>query len=445
MLKNRYDEILIGLNITSLVRGLIATRNNKSVLLIDDSSFNTESLSNDFISELEIESFLRIATQFDISELANIRKFLRPAIIDFNTDKIRLRVGASPFDNLREVLRKYPELIETDDLDLVYHEGEKTFDQFYLSEVKRFEAFTYEQGLKGKKAKYELSSAAPKWFRSIFHRFSELINMEYAQDKSLKFNSLLHLMSILFEEKMKTKIAPEEVAYYFFKLLSPQYRLQDFILIAQLKRRLMINGGDYKESKIQYWQFFKGRFENLLLTSFEGVISANKVLFFTHLPENLPFRLVSKFPFYRSVQMHVDKSSITAYPAHHVVVQTRESVLGSDKPFTLMCFDDTFSIYHMPYLDMAASKASFYQSELLKSYQEDAKCLPFNSEGAKSADLLSATLDLRGLLNPSEFGFGQLPLTLEYESKEIGGFEYWGIHKFCCLGHLGLIYRIHQM
>src|SRR5690606_11682054 len=154
MLKNSYDEILIGLNVTSLVRGLIGTRNNKSVLLIDDSSFNTESLSNEFISELEVESFLRIATQFDISELANIRKFIRAAVIDFNTDKFRLRVGASPFDNLREVLRKFPELINQDDLDLVYHEGEKTFDQFFLSEVKRFEAFTYEQGLKGKKAKY---------------------------------------------------------------------------------------------------------------------------------------------------------------------------------------------------------------------------------------------------------------------------------------------------
>lgn len=443
MLKNSYDEILIGLNVTSLVRGLISIKNNKSVLLIDDKSFRSSGIINDFISELEIQSFLRISSQYGITELADIRKFLRPAVLDFNTDKVRLRVGASPFENLRELLRKYPELINKEDLDLLYLEGEKNFDAFFLEEIKKFETFMHDHVLKDKSVRYELSSAAPKWFKAIYQKFTELINLEYVQDRSLKFNSLLHMMSICFEEKMKARINPEEVSYYFFKLLSPQYRLQNFILIAQLKRRLMINGGDYKESRIQYWQFFQGRFENLLLASFEGVISAGKVLFFTHLPENLPFRLTSELPFYRTVQMHVDKSSISAYPAHHMVVQTKESVLGSDKPFTLMSFDETLSLYQMPYFDMPASKASFYRDEIQKSFEVDAKNLPFKSMGAKFEDTLSAILDLRHLLSVKDLGVRSLlDLSLEYEDKKIGGFEYWGNHKYYSLGYLGLIYNL---
>lgn len=445
MLKSRYNEILIGLNVTSLIRGLISLKNNKSVLLIDDSSFKSTGPLNDFVSELEVQSFLRLAGQYEIAELANIRKFLRPAVIDLNTDKIRLQVGGTPFENLREVLRKYPELINREDLDLLYLEGEKNFDKFFLSELVRFESFTYECALKDKKAKYELSNMAPKWFKSVFQKFSELINQEYAHNKSLKYNSLLHMMSIFFEEKMKARINAEEVAYYFFKLLSPQYRLQDFILIAQLKRRLMINGGDYKASRIQYWQFYQGRFENLLLASFEGVISGDKVLFFTHLPEDLPFNLASTFPFYRSVQMHVDKSSITAYPAHHVVVGTKEAVLGSDKPFTIMSFDETLSFYQMPYFYMPASKATFYQADLLASFQADSKNLPFTSVGAKFEDSLHATLDLRAPVSSQGFGIkSTLPLELECDNKRIGGFEYWGNHKFYCLGYLGLTYGIVQ-
>jgi len=431
------------LNVSSLVSGLVSTKNKKTVLLIDDKSFKASSTIDDFISELEIQSFLRIASQYEIAELANIRKFLRPAEVDLNTDKVRLKIGSTPFENLRELLRKYPELLSREDLDLVYHEGEKHFDELFLNELKRFEAFKYENIMREKDSRFELSGSVPRWFRSIYQKFTELINQEYAQDRSLKYNSLLHMMSIFFEEKMKARINPEEVPYYFFKLLSPHYRLQDFILIAQLKRRLNINGGDYKESRIQYWQFYDGRFENLLLASFEGVISANKVLFFTHLPEELPFVLTSKFPFYRSVQKYVDKSSITAYPAHHLVVQTHESYLGSDKPFTLMSFDETLSMYQMPYFYMPASKPSFYYTDLQQSFDEDSRNLPFNGQGAKYVDSLCATLDLRGLLSTKEFHVhSTLPLSLEYEGKKIRGFEYWGHHKFYGLGYLGLIYGI---
>src|SRR5690606_30537709 len=97
--------------------------------LIDDKRFRSPSLVTDFVSELEILSLFRISSQYEIKELENIRKFIRPAIVDLNTDKVRLRVGGSPFDNLRELIRKYPELIEREDQDLVYYEGENKFNE----------------------------------------------------------------------------------------------------------------------------------------------------------------------------------------------------------------------------------------------------------------------------------------------------------------------------
>src|SRR5690606_10575759 len=138
-----------------------------------------------------------------------------------------------------------------------------------------------------KGARFELQG--PKWFKTIYQRFGQLINQEYSQSQDLKFAGLLHLMGVSAEEKLKTQLAPEELPYYFFRLLSPVYSLQDFFLLTQLKRRLLLEGGDYKESMVQYWQFHEGRFENLLLASFEGVISGERVLFFSHLPEEAPF------------------------------------------------------------------------------------------------------------------------------------------------------------
>ena len=202
MLKNRYDEILIGLNVQALLKGLISLKHNKSVLLIDDKRFSGRSFSSEFISELEVQGFLRVANHFDISELRDIKKFLRPGVIDLNTDRVRLRVGALPFDNLRELLRKYPELISKSDLDLVYQEGEKQFNQIFLEELKRYESVLHENSLRGKSQKFEFSASLPKWFKGIFQKFSELMSFEYTLDQSMKFKALLHVMSVTFEEKM---------------------------------------------------------------------------------------------------------------------------------------------------------------------------------------------------------------------------------------------------
>src|SRR5688500_10123284 len=110
MLKNRYQEILVGLNLMSLVRGLISLRRNRSTLLIDDKRFQAESYPGSYISELEILSFLRLGKTYDVPELLDLRNFLSPASIEFITSEVRLKTSGRPFENLRELLRKYPEL-----------------------------------------------------------------------------------------------------------------------------------------------------------------------------------------------------------------------------------------------------------------------------------------------------------------------------------------------
>lgn len=126
MLKNRYQEILVGLNMMSLLRGLISLKRGHTTLLIDDKRFEAESYPGSFVTELEVSAYLRLGKKYDIPELLNIREFLSPASIEFVTDNVRLRIGKTPFENLRELLRKFPELTDTTDLDVIYSEGEKS-------------------------------------------------------------------------------------------------------------------------------------------------------------------------------------------------------------------------------------------------------------------------------------------------------------------------------
>lgn len=443
MLKNRYQEILVGLNIMSLLRGLISMTRNRSTLLIDDKRFEAETYPGSFISELEVNAFWRLGEKYKIPELLNIRQFLTPASLEYISENVRLKVGHTPFENLRELLRKFPELIDPSDLDLVYSEGEKTFDQHFLSELTRYESLTFESSLRPKGFRFEV--LGPKWFKAIYQRFGELINDEYAHAKDLKYAGLLHLMGIGHEEKLKTKLAPEEIPFYFFRLLSPLYRLQDFFLMTQLKRRLLLLGGDFKESSVQYWQLHEGKFENLLLASFEGVISGERVLFFSHLPEEVPFQINSPYPFYRKTQMAPQKRVPAPFPPTKLSLMTNLSLLGSDRPYRALAQDNDISYYHLPYLEMPGSKAEFYDRPLNEFFEKDGQNLPFDKKGVQSSGSLSVSLDLRDLRdhkkNESQVLI-RLPLEITQEDEPIEGFEYWGPFRYRSLGLLALCYGV---
>ena len=443
MLKNRYQEILVGMGLNSLVRGIISLRRNRSTLLIDDKRFSIESYPGLFLSELEILSLLRLGKKYDIPELTDIRQFLVPAKVDFVTSEKRIKLGQSPLLNIKEILRKYPELLDASDLDLVYAEDDDQFSKYFFSELLRFEAQNYEASMRPKGYHFDLQG--PKWIKIFYARFGELLNQEYEESKSLKFSGLLHLLGLAHEEKLKTSLGAEEIPFYFFSTFSPIYRLQDFFLATQLKRRLVLLGGDYKESTVQYWQFFENRFENLLLASFEGVISGERVLFFSHLPEEVPFGINSPFGIFRKTQMTPVKRVTAPYPPNELIYFADTHLLGSERPYRVKACGNEFAYYHWPYPELPGSKPQFYEKDLKASFEEDSIKMPFQNGPVEVSPIGSVTLDLRPVRNNKKNEapvLKRLPLEIVSNERPIKGFEYWGPFRYRSQGLLALSYGI---
>ena len=443
MLKNSYQEILVGMGLMSLVRGLISLKRNRSTLLIDDPRFLGASYHFHYLSEMEILSLLRLGKIYEIPELLDLKQFLLPAGIEFVTNDLRLRLGQTPFENLREVLRKFPELIDADDLDIPYKDSPEAFNTFFMEELKRYETACFDFSKKTRGLRFDLQG--PKWIKTFYTRFGQLINREYTTSKDLKYSGLIHLLGLSAEEKLKTHLPPEEIPFYFFRLLSPSYRLQDFFLTTQLKRRLLLLGGDYKESSIQYWQLHDHKFENLLLESFEGVISGDRVLFFAHMPEDVPFRVNSKFPIFRKNQISPSKRISAPIPPTELTFITHNDLLGSEMPYRLLAKGAGVSFYHWPYPELPGSKAEFYEKEMRRSYHEDAEAMPFEELNADSKGILNVTMDLRELRDQRKFEapvLARLPLEVAEQDNNIKGFEYWGPFRYRSLGLMALCYGI---
>lgn len=443
MLKNRYQEILVGMGLMSLVRGLISLKRNRSTLLIDDPRFTGDSYYLHYLSEMEVLSLLRLGKSYEIPELLDLKQFLLPASIEFVTNSVRLRLGNSPFENLREVLRKFPELLDSADLDMPYKEGAEAFNAYFQEELRRYESSLFEASKRPRGLRYDLQG--PKWMKSFYARFAELINREYSVSKDLKYSGLLHLLGLSAEEKLKTYLPPEEIPFYFFRMLSPIYRLQDFFLTTQLKRRLLLLGGDYKESAVQFWQLHERKFENLLLESFEGVISGDRVMFFAHLPEDVPFKVKTRFPIFRKNQLTPQKRISTPIPPTDLTFVTHLDDLGSTKPYRVLARGNGVAYYHWPYPELPGSKAEFYEKEIRESYQDDSQKLPFEETNAESKGIQSVTMDMRELRDyrKSEAPvLTRLPLEVASQDKSIQGFEYWGPFRYRSLGLLALCYGI---
>jgi hypothetical protein len=443
MLKNRYQEILIGVGLMSLVRGIVSLKRNRSTLLIDDPRFTVDSYPGLFLSELEILALLRLGKKYDIPELADLRQFLVQADINLVTNDRRLRLGRSPMGNIKELLRKYPELLDASDLDQVYTEHDEEFNRAFLAELARFENLNFEASMRPKGHRFELQG--PGWLKTIYARFGELLNQEYQESKNLKYAALLHLLGLHHEEKLKTTLGAEEIPYYFFRTFSPVYRLHDFFLATQLKRRLVLLGGDYKESSVQFWQFFQHRFENLLLASFEGVISGERVLFFAHLPEEVPFHIASPYGFLRKTQLTPVKRVTAPFPPASLTYFAHGDLLGSERPYRVLGTGNDFAYYHWPYPELPGSKPEFYRWDLRGAFEADAALLPFTEVAVELTYTGSVTLDLRPLRSDRKHEapvLKRLPLDIVAEERVIKGFEYWGPFRYHSQGLLALAYGI---
>jgi hypothetical protein len=444
MLKNRYDEILIGLNLSSLIRSLVSCRRRNSVLLIDDPRFRVQPFSSLFLSELEIRSILRLGEVYDIPELSDIRNFLTPGEIKLNFGPKRLILGKGALSNLREVLRKFPHLVNESELNEILHTSETDFEGQFLSELKRYEEVLFEASKKGKSIRFEIQG--PSWLQNFFKNFQTFLNQDYSQSKDLLGKSLLHLLGLVCEEKLKVRLEPQDIPFYFFRLLSPVYRLQDLFITTQLKRRLSLNGGDFKSSQVQYWQLDGQRFENLMLASFEGVITAKRVLFFSHAPQEVPFAIRGPYDFYREIDILPQRKALSPYPSNMLSLSTKLDDLGSEHPYRAVVeHEEGAQSYHWPYPEIPGSKPEFYRRDCEKSFQSDAQTQPFLMREPLFQEGAGVCLDMRknpDLRKSPAQVLGRLPLEFKTQDNPIQGFEYWGPFRYRSLGFLALCYGV---
>ena len=438
MLSAHYNKIFVGNNYISLAVAIIKAKQN-NVLVIDDPSVILGRGWYQFIGETEKNLLKLIGQKYFIDSLKTIDNYLTEinTIIYLNDKVIELKGSAS--HNIRELLRKVPELFNAQMIDVLSDINETEFNNYCLEIFQKIASDVYLNQVKIEDCFEGLTSD------SVLQGVYENILNNFKKSKSnLKAKQFQFVLQVIFQTLFSNTSSSLESIYLLTSILSPRYRIVEEKLIEDLTFELRALGGHVKRSRINDWEIYKGKLKYILLESYEGLIGLDNLFFFGRLPESAPFKGRFKETLFKSIEIKVQLDHI--HLKHYLnkrVLFSWLDYMGSDSPHWEAYIDEDGVITGVySYASYQGSKPEFYYDEALKVfYQSILKLLPglsmdefiFNSSLSHGKDLWIESRKAPSF-NPNALSFGLDRLFSNDDDKVIDCLEYWGPLKARSLG-----------
>ncbi|MFY7993156.1 MAG: hypothetical protein ACOVP4_07695 [Bacteriovoracaceae bacterium] len=437
MLKNHYDSVLVGKGVLSLLQAVKNSSQNKSVLLIDDSRFQTLSHQSDYISDIELRFITEIGAKFGLNELEDLQDCLSLCPYQLHGGSKSILLGMTPYQNAKEMWRKFSHFLGDDTLKLLLNIEESEFNLWYDSEVLRF---TQELKLSFQKARpMKFSFQGPHGILDWINGTKKWLAKSYNGESSLEARLMVHLSSGLFEDKIKKYLDDSDFAYYLLRWISPLYQVDNYRLEMMLERSLVNRGGDIKKTSIQDWQIHENRLFHVLLSTYEGVISMDQTEIYGHLPEDAPFISMNPYQIYQFASVG-DLNDEDLTPSHqmlelHLVAEAER--LGGERPLRHFVFNQNGIRAFYPYLAMPGTRPEFSRELIFKDASLDFARFHRPLQKINFASSRRQMMDSETNLMKEAFAIHYWPLRTEGGDRQISGVTYQGPFKFQRYGIIG--------
>lgn len=437
MLANHYNDIVVGQNYVSLIVAINKVRSRR-VLVIDEPNVVLGRGWYQYIGETEKYLLELIGLNHKIDALKYINSYLTQInTIIYLNDKI-IELGSSPADNIRELLRKLPELFGKELMDMLHQIEPASFNQHCLT---IFQNLANEASESGK----SLTDCFGKLTADPVLKglYSNILSSFKGSKNNLKAKQFNFVLQVLFQTLFSNSGSVLESMYLMTSILSPRYRVNEEKLVEDLTFEFKQLGGSLKRSKIQDWEIYKGNLNYLLLESYEGVIGLDNLYFFGRLPETVPFHNKFNDTIFNSIEIKVTLGD------HHLksylnkrVIFSWSDYLGSDSPHWEAYIDQDGTITGIySYANYEGSKPDFYYNEAMRVfYQSIQKLLPdlsleefqFNCQMRPGRDLWMESRKAQKSLSLADKSSARLYST--QDGAQVKGLEYWGPLKAKSLG-----------
>lgn len=394
VLDKHFDYVLLGKSYLSCMMSLGLLKRDKKVLLIDDDRLN---YGDNFLFQFCTweKDFIRSYGEDEgIVALANIDNYLSSSPLTFVIDKRPILLGDSPFLNLLELMRKFPEFIDFESLPeltefLAKDNAQAEFDEIYLATIRRLAGNTVRfSGFDSHSVDVFINQCPEllqKIVRHFMQRLTVLSDEESASGDLAK--TFLYLTQSVYHFQFKISCIQLELFHLFMSLLSAQFECDGESLTNDLLAEHLKAGGQFKKTTVREWKFHQGKPWSIELASFDGIVHPQHVSFFGGIPEGLPLKSTPDFQGHRAVKVvwkTVKKEGdlfLRSSNNRHFFAKTEW--VGTDFPWCSFRLVDDHWVFILPTPYHLGFKTSFIQEALYQFLREQIPDLLGPIEGAE--------------------------------------------------------------
>lgn len=363
MLKSHYQLVFWGKCPWSLLHALLWRKKGRDVLVIDDPRLATRASFGPTLSALELSCLADLGQRFGVELLGDLAPFLQVTALRVHTEKLHWTTGQSVRDNLRELLRKIPRF-QTPTL-LAALESSALEEDYRLAVSQYLVWFRSEGVRRSRTAPYRLSKVA--WLQELQELAEAELQESATGTASTPLKELVTALYAVLGQVVKYGVGSEESAALMLRLLSPTYRLDQRWFEREILRELQAQGGHFKHTSVQSWQDWQGKLDALLLDSYEGVLTFERLLVYGDPPPTAELQLHFGEKVYRAVCFEFtldDEGEGSAHTIpHELLAHTGQTMLGTDMPVVLFERTGTRVQARVLVLERPAAKVEFYVAE----------------------------------------------------------------------------------
>jgi hypothetical protein len=359
LLDQHYKNLIIGKNLFSYILGLSLLSNKKdsgNVLILDDYKTSHAEVWTNYLGLIEINFLKRWGEHYDIEPLINLDRYIKPANYNICFNNKVVKLGHNPTRNLIELIRKTPlsSLLSDED----------SFDELIVSTYNNLEYFDEECFTFFKKIAEVsfnsldavginlslISDFIPPLIKKLVDSFMYFNNnykkylMSNIQELEIldikKFLDIKNKLDFLGPIISKAQfihgdilLSPLQTYYIVSSLISPQYEIIEEDLIKDLKSLLTEGRGDFKSSKIKFWEIYNKNIMGVLLDSFEGLINFDHLHLNGYLDDSMPFKIDLNYPILNSIEVHVSypEPLFNSFDSKRYLMHLNDSYISDSK------------------------------------------------------------------------------------------------------------------
>ena len=338
MLDNEVDNVLIGNNYLSGLYSFNLMKNKKQVLLLDDKSTRYGELYTNFLGQLE-KDFLQTWLQYieDFSSL-DIDRYISKKKIILSIDNNRIRLGETPWQNYREMLRKLPFCFKKEGkLFLTPIESKKNSDRFdrnYFAYCHRLARSIWMTEIE-KLTPEVFFENCPEELMTIFQLFQSSLQLKKHMKKEERenLNTFVYMTRGYFHKKLTVHADSLELFHLILSLISPRYELDENTFLSDIRKNYINRGGLFRKTSVKQWYFDRCRPWRLELNSYEGVICPKYISFFGGHPSGIPIDFGPHVDNYTCVDVSLKlKENHLTHWKNEKILCSRSEDIGTNYP-----------------------------------------------------------------------------------------------------------------